>query len=608
MTQKLDPELWREFETELTKSEDIKVEFNQNLTPIQSVSLDQFWDKFLSEEFPKGSINQSLEKNFAVYVVQNKLNINQIKKKYQAQGWSPNALLGWIKKVNGGEIIEFSIGEIVNWCKEYKPELAESFQDLNKIEESEVMRRSDLKFPISHIPITELVEECSQIFGKEYSHLFKVLSLHLISGQIPEKLRIVRLGQIEIDLRDYLFLVYPTGKAKGNAKNLIQKLRRQLGDEIVLLTSMHEEQLIGKVINRGTKKKPEYIANKGHFSADEIVIDESKTLLCDRDKEIARNYLLIGMDKFQQNEIYKRLTENLKNPEEVLRYYPKFNALFGTQPLNYKEKDIILNGFLKRVTTDYLPVLDTPEEVFADRLNNKTPISNKFDQLLDSLKSIKNIQQAEWGFSEDFDEKFIECFKMLRWAGLYNNKKKRNYTRLVEWQLQDRLLRKSCLIAIAKDKTTHVRAEHIELAFIDTLEDFIIELEFVNDKIWGDLGYGSVWGTTNQQDKNFLMWLHKKKAVSEEKTQISIKRFIEYIMDESLLSESGARKKYYKLLENNLINSKQVGKNDSKVWLVNPPKGYQGVQGGNRGIRTFYNNLIKKHFKPQGNPGNPGHP
>jgi len=47
--------------------------------------------------------------------------------------------------------------------------------------------------------------------------------------------------------------------------------------------------------------------------------------------------------------------------------------------------------------------------------------------------------------------------------------------------------------------------------------------------------------------------------------------------------------------------------NDFKVevWLVNIPQGVQGVQGGSRGIKNFYENLIKKYFITTGTPLSP---
>lgn len=635
--QQVEADLWQEFNEELSKAEKINVEYPKGVTPIQADSLNKFWlEIFLKEKLPEGQINEKLEKNFAIYIVQNKLDISKIKEKYVAQGWSPNALLGWIKKVIAGDIKQFNVGEIINWCKEFKPEIIEMFGDLKNFDETKILRRSDLKFKISHLPLYSYIDSSTQIIGGEYNHLKKLLHYHLISGVIPEHLLLVRNGQIEIDLRDYLFLVYPTGASKGNVKNLLLKVKRDLGQEAITLTSYQEEQFVGKIICRrkkiqigetktGTPKyktEEEWIKNYGHFKAKEIVIDESKSLLQDREKEASRNFLLIAMDKYGQNEIYKRLTENLANEQEVLRYFPNFNALFGTQPFKFHEDNIALNGFLKRVSIDYLPVVERKDSDFDFRMDNKKAYSPDYDKLLNGLKEIiglgetDNISKyATWSFSQDFDLKFKECFRLLRYAGLLNSNKKRNYTRLVEWQLQDRLLRKACILAISLTKKPYVTAEHCELAFLDLLEDFIIELEYVNDKIYGELDYGSVWGTSDLKQKKLLEALFKARATSEEASTISIKDFQENMIQP--LYKCGfenARKIYYKMLEQGLICSSRakIGnlQIDSKVWLAHLPEEDTTGKTGNSGInpKLEYCNILAKYYPEEQGGGNSGKP
>ena len=122
-------EIWNEFEQELLKTEKASIEFKANLTPIQTNGLNKFWEIFLNEKLPEGSINKTLEKNFAVYIIRNRLNLEEIKEKYKTQKWNIRALLGWIKKVNLGEITEFNIPELVNWCKQYKPEMLSYLQE-----------------------------------------------------------------------------------------------------------------------------------------------------------------------------------------------------------------------------------------------------------------------------------------------------------------------------------------------------------------------------------------------------------------------------------------------------------------------------------------------
>ena len=603
MKQQISAELWDEFETEINKVKDFDVS-KLNLSPECNRVLDDFFKKFLDpkENFPEGARHNVLEKNFAIYICKNKIEIKQIKEAYAFKGFDIKSLLSQIKGVQGGTYGQepnVSVGELVNWCKQFRPDLVDCFKDINKIIECDVIRRQDLIFPTQHLKNFNELASILQIVGDEYKHLKKCFWYHNISGQIPEHLLIVRNGQMEVDLRDHLFIVLPTGANKGNIKNRQIKIKRDLGKKAIPLTSYHEEQLIGRVIKRqkeGTKKKNDYewIKNYGHFIADEILIDECKSLLCDRDKETARKFFLIATDKYQQNEVYKRLNENLDNDEETLKYFPKFNSILGTQPFKFFENNLVLNGFLKRVTTDYIPPFDRPDDYFDKKIEDKNPLSNNYNKTIEYLRDLNNLKYFEWTFDNDVDETFKQCYKMLRYAGLYNSRKKRNYTRLVEWSLQDRLLKKCCLLAFGNGRI-NITSKDVEIAFIDCLEDFVIELDYVNDKIFGELDYGSVWGAVNQTDLELLKWLFKKGAVSEEKSQVTISDFQEQISDETSLSKASARKKYYKLIEQGSINAKQIGRHDSKVWLTNIPKGAQGAQGDKGISKSFYFSLLEKY-------------
>jgi len=132
-TQQIELDLLAEFKRELEKTNDIQsknIIFSKNLNKNHS----EFWNKFLTEKFPEGSINKTLEKNFALWIINNKLDFSQIKKMYAANNWKVGGLLGWIKKVNAGEILEYSSGELMNWAKTNKPEFMEFLKDKNLTE------------------------------------------------------------------------------------------------------------------------------------------------------------------------------------------------------------------------------------------------------------------------------------------------------------------------------------------------------------------------------------------------------------------------------------------------------------------------------------------
>lgn len=112
--QQVEKVLWDEFEQELKKTQEA-INLNPTGTNLFSTALQEFWEKFLQEPFPKGQINSILEKNLAVWICQNKIPIEKIKEKYSAQNWKIGGLLGWIKKVSLGEIKNFNIKELLTW-------------------------------------------------------------------------------------------------------------------------------------------------------------------------------------------------------------------------------------------------------------------------------------------------------------------------------------------------------------------------------------------------------------------------------------------------------------------------------------------------------------
>lgn len=131
MTQQIEPSLWKEFEEEQSKIINFDVSKLQ-LSPEDNKTLDVFFKKFLdpSEIFPEGSRHAVIEKNFAIYIVKNNIPIEQIKEAYKSKKFNFNSLLSQIKGVMNGtyQIPNVSIGELVNWCKNNRPDLISLFK------------------------------------------------------------------------------------------------------------------------------------------------------------------------------------------------------------------------------------------------------------------------------------------------------------------------------------------------------------------------------------------------------------------------------------------------------------------------------------------------
>ena len=148
MTQQISDEVWEEFKSEIEKVDrkTAKVFISKN------VDHKQFWDKFLTEDFPAGDINDSLEKNFAIWIIQNEIDLEQVKQQYQKHNWRFNSLLGWLRKVNSGQILNYNPKEIKNWCSKANKEellpLLEKSKKLKVMHVTELLKHKTITKPI----------------------------------------------------------------------------------------------------------------------------------------------------------------------------------------------------------------------------------------------------------------------------------------------------------------------------------------------------------------------------------------------------------------------------------------------------------------------------
>lgn len=132
MIQQIDLALWSEFQSEIKKVNTFDIQ-SLELTPQHNEALDKFFKKFLdpSEEFPSGKRHDVIEKNFAIWILQHNISVEKIKEAYKSKKFNFNSLLTQIKgvkeKTYKGNV---SVGELVNWCKEFRPDLVPLFQTI----------------------------------------------------------------------------------------------------------------------------------------------------------------------------------------------------------------------------------------------------------------------------------------------------------------------------------------------------------------------------------------------------------------------------------------------------------------------------------------------
>lgn len=144
--QQIEQDLWAEFQTEINKKP--KYESLKSVS-VKYPNHKPFWNYILAnyETLPEGKRNIKLEKNMAIWLVINAVDVEQIKSIYQSHKRDVKPLLGWIKKVCSGELLDYNVGELILWCIEnQRQDLADMLKDNSQlVQDNEVKIMSDLE-------------------------------------------------------------------------------------------------------------------------------------------------------------------------------------------------------------------------------------------------------------------------------------------------------------------------------------------------------------------------------------------------------------------------------------------------------------------------------
>src|SRR3989344_4179910 len=199
----------------------------------------------------------------------------------------------------------------------------------------------------NHLSYFDELKDITLIEGEEYIPIIKGVWYCLLGSVLKNK-KIV-LGKLNADLRVHITVPLPSGQGKKNIKIAIEKITKKFGYSCHIPTSLHPEQLIGKVVNRGTIKKPEWIRNEGYLSRDFLIFDECFELFTSKDQNIkeSRKNLRISKDPIGDNRVEKKSVDNLFDEQEIINYFPKQSTTSFLQPKPLTS-DIVEEGDLRR--------------------------------------------------------------------------------------------------------------------------------------------------------------------------------------------------------------------------------------------------------------------
>lgn len=489
--------------------------------------------------------------------------------------------------------------------------------------------KPDLEFQYltEHLPQFTQLKRISNLFGDDYILHQKATWYSLVGLALTRK---IKFKSIETDTRVHLIHCLPSGRGKGNLKSLNNKIGKALGIKVENPVSLHPEQLIGKIVEKtkwvekenGTYKRKTadhevgdrkfksikdivYQENLGYFASDLIQIDEGLLLVQGKDPKIVetRGYMCIATDKLGNNLINKKLVEH--DSKTRISYYPPCTIILHYQPEGIPP-EAVTRGFMRRFITIYSTPKTKALDIFRERLKDIMGNENDVNEIAGYLNQLK-LNGIDPQFEEECVELLGEYTNQLYLLGLCHSKKGFHFTKIQEQPLLEMLIKFAYLLAVG-NKSNKITKNHIELAFMDLLEMYYNNLDYIKEKVLGQLDYGAKWKTTNEKEVKALEYLEQQGATSLENSQVTIQAFVYKINELSNLTIKGnewkgsqAHKIYRALKDKGNINSSQVGKDSSKVWLDIEPeeidiKGVRGSKGSNlyKSITIRYKDLIKE--------------
>jgi len=475
--------------------------------------------------------------------------------------------------------------------KQYGDEAADKVaQDEIKkkvLESPEILLPEDIINKTDHLPNYDLVEQAISLQGEEYKMISKEIYKMLVSLACPENLRIIRVGEIETDLRVAPNINLSSGKGKKNIGEAVKRIYKLFNPEANIKEprTIHYQHLIGKMLLRKEKIQigetktgtPKYkttetwIPKYGFLNSDILILEEAYELFNSHEKNDVdcRDAITVALDCYGKNLIMKQNMDNLDTKEETLSYNPYVSILSFSQPLMFQET-YVTKGLSRRLHTCYKNFPErTKLDKYVNRLTSKVDDEKSCIEFVAFMKKINSIR-TKWKLSSDAVETFTICHAALLEQGFRQGGKVAHYTRILEFPMQNLLLKMSAIQALTNLRT-NITKEDIRMAFVDILERLTHEFIFVEKKIKGTLDYGESWGGATGKTQECLEVLYEMGAVSKE-SSVNIwtfQRVISRIFD---ISDRRAKDRYKSMKQDKLISDFLGQGRINGVWMNFEPK------------------------------------
>lgn len=381
------------------------------------------------------------------------------------------------------------------------------------------------------------------------------LKYYIIGQQLYDKP--ILSNMLTIDMRTSFGCCAGSGHGKGAINNVVEQSAQALGKSYIPVTSLHEEQILGKkwLDKKGVEKEVRGFANE-----DFLVKDDALSFINNPKFEIARDYILKALDVYGHNAIYKKLVEL----DVGLRYFGKCSLLYFVQDSEKIKIENLASGLFRRAPILKIDFTEAEENnVLRNRINGT--FESKPQEWFRWLRFLGSIRTIKYNnISEELDNMICnECERMKSKNILLETLTYANQNNIIKWGFINSLFR----IYIETYSKKKIIEENICINLILTKADVIksiLDYKVVYNSIKKFVKEND--NIQNLTDKSIIDYLVVKKAFGAG-SGISGIELREYTMKANDISQSTYEYRLRKLKKENRLVSKK-GQYTNKIWLV----------------------------------------
>ena len=419
---------------------------------------------------------------------------------------------------------------------------------------------------IRHLDGFDIFDKDLGLDGDSYGSLKKALwYFHHSLKQDTTRYEINR--KVVTDNRSHVLVVTDPGMGKSTIKNQIKRVMKgheELDGVIEVSGLSHPEQLVGKIVYEGKAPNKKIIEKKGICGYKCVLNDESQDMLNEKNEMYAKAQRIkrMAQDTYGDNEISKKLVND--DPKDVMQYYSPTRFCDFAHPDKLLSPFFDTGSFRRPVAFNINHEAEIDLDYITDFNFDKEKDYISWKDYLNGIYSGKNTEVS----FDDETLKIISHFHKCLLFYLLKHKNPNAFRYALQSKYSIRGIFCKYLLVLSKARKEKNPCLDTVLSACSDVVLFILEsIKTYNDL--GDMGTSaSVWGGCCEEDAQALEHLLRNECLTKETSTITIKKFISLLAHFYGCKPTQSRGYYYRLKKDGFIQAKQVGKNDSRVWLT----------------------------------------